>query len=85
MTPLFRMTAILVSRFLMDLQQANNNMAQQGSLSALGSLNLSNLIGSIAASLPAPGSTTEPQDHHGGDNPTSTPKIGEERVGAMNV
>ena len=76
------MTAILVSRFLMDLQQANNSMAQQGSLSALGSLNLSNLIGSIAASLPAPGSTTEPQD---GDNSTPTPKAGEERASAMDV
>ncbi|KAI0722514.1 hypothetical protein C8Q76DRAFT_793560 [Earliella scabrosa] len=79
------MTAILVSRFLMDLQQANNSMAQQGSLSALRSLNLSNLIGSIAASLPAPGSTTEPQACHAGDNSTSAPKVGEERAAAIDV
>ncbi|KAI0722633.1 hypothetical protein C8Q76DRAFT_719563 [Earliella scabrosa] len=49
------LTAILVSRFLLDLQKANNAMAHQESLASISSLNFhSRFIGSLGSSLPVP-------------------------------
>ena len=53
----YRITAILISRFLIDLQEANIGAAQQQSLASVGSLNFNRVIGSLASSLPAPGGT----------------------------
>ena len=49
------LTAILISRFLMDLQEANNATTHQHShISSIGSLNFNRFIGSLGSSLPAP-------------------------------
>ena len=54
-----RLTAILISRFLMNLQEANNTMMHQECFSSVGTLNFNRFIGSIASSLPAPGDASE--------------------------
>ena len=48
-------TAILVSRFLIDLQEANNTTLRQESLASLPSLNFDRFVGSLGSSLPVPG------------------------------
>ena len=48
-------TAILISRFLMDLQEASNHSKHQEFLSSFGSHHMSNFIGSLGSSLHAPG------------------------------
>ncbi|KAI0722688.1 hypothetical protein C8Q76DRAFT_793699 [Earliella scabrosa] len=48
-------TAILISRFLMDLQEASNHSKHQEFLSSFGSHHMSHFIGSLGSSLPAPG------------------------------
>ncbi len=54
------LTAILVSRFLMDLQEASNAASHQHSqVSSMSSLDLSRIIGSLGSSLPAPGETCQ--------------------------
>ncbi|KAI0722669.1 hypothetical protein C8Q76DRAFT_719703 [Earliella scabrosa] len=53
------LTAILISRFLMNLQEANNTMMHQECFSSVGTLNFNRFIGSIASSLPAPGDASE--------------------------
>lgn len=50
-----RTTAILISRFLMDLQDVNYNTMHQQSLSSFGSPHLNSFIGALGSSLPAPG------------------------------
>ncbi|KAI0722683.1 hypothetical protein C8Q76DRAFT_793694 [Earliella scabrosa] len=52
-------TALLVSRFLLTLQEANHATMHRESLSAVGSLQFNGAIGSIAASLPIPGLAAE--------------------------
>ncbi|KAI0722672.1 hypothetical protein C8Q76DRAFT_782863 [Earliella scabrosa] len=47
-------TAILISRFIMDLQEANTSMVLHNSVSTVSSLNFNKFIGSIGTSLPAP-------------------------------
>ena len=58
------LTAILVSRFLIDLQEANNAMMHQGSLSSMDSMILNRFIGSLGAPLPAPNLTFEHASVH---------------------
>ncbi|KAI0722607.1 hypothetical protein C8Q76DRAFT_366594 [Earliella scabrosa] len=48
------LTAILVSRFLIDLQEANNALMHQGSLASMDSLAFNRFVGSLGAPLPAP-------------------------------
>ncbi len=56
------LTAILVSRFLMDLQEASNATTHQHSqVSSMSSLNFNRVIGSLGSSLLAPGETSEVQ------------------------
>ncbi len=56
-------TAILVSRFLMDLQEANNATTHQHShISSMSSLNFGRVIGSLGSSLPAPGEISQGKD-----------------------
>ncbi|KAI0722609.1 hypothetical protein C8Q76DRAFT_782827 [Earliella scabrosa] len=81
------LTAILVSRFLIDLQEANNAMLDQGSLASMGSLAFNRFVGSLGSSLPAPledfTSASEPtgiheDDQHmeeGGDETVDTSHI----------
>ncbi|KAI0774510.1 hypothetical protein C8Q74DRAFT_840811 [Fomes fomentarius] len=64
------LTAILVSRFLMDLQEASNAATHQHShISSMSTLHFSRVIGSLGSSLPAPGETSEvqsvPQENDG--------------------
>ncbi|KAI0722674.1 hypothetical protein C8Q76DRAFT_793688 [Earliella scabrosa] len=47
-------SAILITRFMMDLQEVNNNMAHQNSLASMGSLRFERFIGSLGTTLPAP-------------------------------
>ncbi len=56
------LTTILVSRFLMDLQEANSAMTHQHSqISSMSSLNFGRVIGSLGSLLPAPGEISEVQ------------------------
>ncbi|RPD53858.1 hypothetical protein L226DRAFT_526993 [Lentinus tigrinus ALCF2SS1-7] len=48
-------TTILVSRFMLDLQAVTQNQAHQQSLSSFGSVYFNHFVGSLGASLPAPG------------------------------
>ena len=67
-----RITAILISRFLIDLQEANNSKYHQHSLSSIqlgqiGSLSFNRFVGSLGSSLAAPGEASsehDPQNHH---------------------
>ena len=64
-----RLTAILVSRFLLDLQKANNAMAHQESLASISSLNFhSRFIGSLGSSLPVPDFTFTSRSIGGNEN-----------------
>ncbi|KAI0722617.1 hypothetical protein C8Q76DRAFT_367041 [Earliella scabrosa] len=58
------LTAILVSRFLIDLQEANNALMHQSSLSSMPSLVFNRFIGSLGAPLPAPNLTFEHASVH---------------------
>ncbi|KAI0769942.1 hypothetical protein C8Q74DRAFT_1272247 [Fomes fomentarius] len=50
------LTAILISRFLMDIQEASNAaMHQHSQLSSSGDLGLTGMVGSLSSPLPAPG------------------------------
>ncbi len=54
------MTAILISRFLIDLQEANNGKHHQHSLSSvqlgqIATLDFNRVVGSLCSSLAAPG------------------------------
>ena len=70
------LTAILVSRFLIDLQEANNAMLHQGSITSMGTSTFNRFIGSLGTPLPAPnfasGSASvyehegQPEGHSGG-------------------
>lgn len=51
-------TSVLISRFLIDLQEANNSAMHQSALSTMRSLNFDRVIGALASSLPAPGETS---------------------------
>ena len=53
-SPSRSITAILISRFLIDLQEANADSQQQRSLSSVGTLDFNRFVGSISLSLPAP-------------------------------
>ena len=53
------MTAIMISHFLIDLQEANMRMNHQHSLGSMTSVNFERFAGSLVASLPAPFTTEE--------------------------
>ncbi len=56
-------TSVLISRFLVDLQQANQNMMHQHSqVSSISSLNCDRIIGSLGASLLALGEVSQIDD-----------------------
>lgn len=60
---ILRITAILISRFLIDLQEANNGKHHQHSLSSvqlgqIATLDFNRVVGSLSSSLAAPGETT---------------------------
>ncbi|RPD53903.1 hypothetical protein L227DRAFT_567621 [Lentinus tigrinus ALCF2SS1-6] len=56
-------TAILVSRFLIDLQKCSRDTTQGSTVTTAGTLNFNRVLGSIASSLPAPGESS-----HAGDD-----------------
>ena len=66
-----RITAILISRFLIDLQEANNAKHRQHTLSSvqfghIGSLDFNGFVGSLSSSIAAPGEASvehHPQHH----------------------
>ncbi|KAI0758231.1 hypothetical protein C8Q74DRAFT_1210254, partial [Fomes fomentarius] len=63
------LTAILMSRFFIDLQEAHNAATHQHShMSSMSSLNFNRVIGSLGSSLPAPGETSEEQSVPQGDD-----------------
>ena len=76
------LTAILVSRFLIDLQEANNALMHQGSLASMDSMILNRFIGSLGAPLPAPNLAFEhasvqendgqPEERDGGETAAAT-------------
>ncbi|KAI0722681.1 hypothetical protein C8Q76DRAFT_719744 [Earliella scabrosa] len=56
------LTAVLVSRFLIELQEANESMKHQESLASLRSLNLNGFVGSVGSSMPASSRTEQASD-----------------------
>lgn len=48
-------TAILVSRFLIDLQRCGTDRTHESTVTTVGTLNFNRVLGSISTSLPAPG------------------------------
>ncbi|KAI0758136.1 hypothetical protein C8Q74DRAFT_301942 [Fomes fomentarius] len=55
------LTAVLISRFLIDLQEAHRKMSHRHShLSAVSSISLSRVIGAFGTSLPAAGDSYQP-------------------------
>ncbi|KAI0758207.1 hypothetical protein C8Q74DRAFT_306848 [Fomes fomentarius] len=49
-------TSILISRFLIDLQDANESMMHQHSrISSVGSIQFGRMIGALGSTMPAPG------------------------------
>ncbi|KAI0722602.1 hypothetical protein C8Q76DRAFT_691336 [Earliella scabrosa] len=70
------LTAILMSRFLIDLQEANNAILHQGSITSMGTSAFNRFIGSLGTPLPAPNFASEsasvyehegqPEGHSGG-------------------
>ena len=64
-------TAILVSRFLIDLQQCSTDVTQDTTVLTAGTLNFNRVLGSIASSLPAPGEPSHASELNGdrGDAP----------------
>ncbi|KAI0694085.1 hypothetical protein C8T65DRAFT_744499 [Cerioporus squamosus] len=56
-------TTILVSRFMLNLQAVTHNRAHEQSLTSFGSVQFNHIVGSLGASLPAPGEGYQDDAH----------------------
>ncbi|RPD66871.1 hypothetical protein L226DRAFT_542117 [Lentinus tigrinus ALCF2SS1-7] len=66
-------TAILISRFLIDLQEANVQSMHQHSLESVSTLDFNGVIGSVTFHLPAPGEDPSDITHSQGTSMSCAP------------
>ena len=64
LTQSYRITAILISRFLIDLQEANIKSMHQNSLGSVGTLDFNGFVGSVTFRLSAPEEVSDFTDAH---------------------